>query len=64
MPSWFHARAVVAAGLGRLDPEWTLGLMAATEVCNVFFPPTVLTLMRQAKTSRLGVALRSMMCGG
>jgi acetyl-CoA synthetase len=64
MPSWFHGRPVIAAGRGRFDPEWALRLMTDTEVRNVFFPPTVLKLMRQAKSGPAEVSLRSMMCGG
>ena len=49
MPSWFHGRPVVAAGRGRFDPEWALRLMTDARIRNVFFPPTVLKLMRQAQ---------------
>ena len=64
MPSWFHGRPVVAAGRGRFDPEWALRLMTDAKIRNVFFPPTVLKLMRQAQTEPAKVPLRSMMCGG
>jgi len=64
MPSWFHGRPVVAAGRGRFDPEWALRLMTDAKIRNVFLPPTVLKLMRQALPEPTKVSLRSLMCGG
>jgi acetyl-CoA synthetase len=64
LPCWYHGRPVVAASRGRFDPEWALDLIAKTQVRNVFLPPTVLKLMRQAGIGHAGVELRSIMSGG
>jgi acetyl-CoA synthetase len=49
MPTWFHGRPIVATRRAKFDPEWALRTIAEHHVRNVFFPPTALKLMRQAK---------------
>ena len=48
LPAWHHGTAVVAHRMGKFDPEFSLALMRAHGVRNVFFPPTALKLLRQA----------------
>jgi len=64
MPAWFHGRPVVSAGRERFDPEWAMRLIRDAGIRNVFFPPTVLKMMRQAELAGPAPELRSMMCGG
>lgn len=63
-PSWYHGVPVVAQRVRKFDPHAAMALMAEHGVRNVFLPPTVLKLMRQANVSNPGVKLRSIMCAG
>ncbi len=64
VPCWFHGRPIVCAPRDKFDPEWAVRLMADLAVRNVFFPPTVLKLMRTVEIAGPMPRLRSIMCGG
>jgi acetyl-CoA synthetase len=64
LPTWFHGCSVVASRRAKFDPDWAVSTMKSNDVRNVFLPPTVLKLMRQADVSTSGVRLRTIMCGG
>jgi acetyl-CoA synthetase len=64
MPTWYYGRPIVAAPRRAFDPEWALQLIAEHRVRNVFLPPTVLKMMRQAGLRPSRRELRSIMSGG
>jgi len=67
LPGLHHGVPVVARRARKFDPEQACALMARQEVRNVFLPPTVLKMLRQAGGGALplpGVRLRTVASGG
>jgi acetyl-CoA synthetase len=64
IPTWFHGRPVVATRRAKFDPEWAVRLVADHDIRNVFFPPTVLKLMRSTLGERKVPGLRTVGSGG
>jgi acetyl-CoA synthetase len=64
IPSWYHGRPVVATKRQRFDPEWAVRLIERERIRNVFFPPTVLRMMREVDARCAPGALRTIGSGG
>ena len=64
LSSLLHGRPVVGAARGGFDPEWSLRLILAQGIRNLFMPPTALKMMRQADVSVPAGRLRTVMSGG
>ncbi len=64
LPSWYFGKPVVAARRTKFDPAWAARLIEEHCIRNVFLPPTVLKMMREAALPPSSGMLRSIMCGG
>ena len=66
LPTWYHAKPIVAYEGGKFDPEKACHLMQKYAVTNAFIPPTALKMMRQVDNigNRFRLGLRGIMSAG
>ncbi|KFB08963.1 acyl-CoA synthetase [Nitratireductor basaltis] len=66
LPGLYFGLPVVAARLGRFDPEAALTLLERMQIRNAFIPPTALRMLKAVPdiSSRFKLSLRSVASGG